>query len=61
MVIRSFAAAYAENGQYSDAVAAAQDAIQKARANPHLVAALQEELKYYQAQQPYRDQSLGDK
>ena len=61
LVIRSFAAAYAENGDYSDAVAAAQDAIQKSRANPRLVAALQDELKYYQAQQPYRDETLRDK
>ncbi len=61
LVIRSFAAAYAENADYSDAVAAAQDAIQKARANPRLVAEIQKELKYYQAQQPYRDQTLRDK
>ena len=59
MVLRVLAAAFAENGQYPDAIAAAQQAWQLSRANPSLAATLQEHLKYYQRHQPFRDQGLA--
>ena len=58
-VLRVLAAAFAENGQYTDAIAAAQDALRMSRANPGLTASLQSQLKLYQGHQPYRDQSLA--
>lgn len=59
IALRSLAAAYAENGQYPDAIAAAQQAIQIARSNPGLAANIQTQLKVYQSNQPFRDQTLG--
>ncbi|HEV2454193.1 MAG TPA: tetratricopeptide repeat protein [Verrucomicrobiae bacterium] len=59
MVLRVLSAALAENGQYSDAVAAAQQALQMSRNNPSLAATLQEQLKIYESHQPYRDQTLS--
>jgi Flp pilus assembly protein TadD len=56
--LRSLAAAFAENGQYANAVAAAQQALQLSRGNPGLTAMMQEQLRYYQNHQPYRDQTL---
>jgi hypothetical protein len=53
------AAAFAENGQYTDAVAAAQQALQISRGDPGLAATIQEQLKYYQNHQPFRDPSLA--
>ncbi len=61
MVLRVLAAAFAENGQYTEAIAAAQRALQLAGANPGLAASLQSQLKFYQSHQPYRDQSLAMK
>ena len=51
------AAAYAEAGQFPEAVATAQHALQLATSqkNPEWVAALQSQLKSYEAGQPYRD------
>jgi protein O-mannosyl-transferase len=57
-ILRVLAAALAENGRYSQAVAAAQQALQLARGNPGLAARIQQELKYYQNNQPFRDQTL---
>ncbi|HXC36831.1 MAG TPA: tetratricopeptide repeat protein [Candidatus Acidoferrales bacterium] len=54
--LRSLAAAFAENGQYPDAVATAQQALQMSRGNPGLATTIQEQLKLYQNHQPYRDQ-----
>jgi tetratricopeptide (TPR) repeat protein len=59
MALRSLAAAFAENGQYADAVAAAEKALQIGRGNPALAATIQEQLKFYQNHQPFRDQTLG--
>jgi hypothetical protein len=59
MALRSLAAAFAENGQYADAVAAAQQALQISRGNSSLAATIQEQLKYYQNHQPFRDQTLA--
>jgi tetratricopeptide (TPR) repeat protein len=58
VALRSLAAAFAENGQYADAVAAAQQALQLSRGNPSLAAALQQQLKVYEGHQPFRDQTL---
>lgn len=59
VALRSLAAAFAENGQYMDAIAAAQQALQIARGNPRLAATIQEQLTYYQGHQPYRDKTLA--
>lgn len=59
VALRALAAAFAENGQYADAVAAAQQALQLSRGNPGLASTIQEQLKYYQNHQPFRDQTLG--
>ncbi|HEV2454194.1 MAG TPA: tetratricopeptide repeat protein, partial [Verrucomicrobiae bacterium] len=59
MALRSLAAAFAENGQYADAAAAAQQALQMSRNNPNVAATLQEQLKIYESRQPYRDQTLA--
>jgi protein O-mannosyl-transferase len=59
VALRSLAAGFAENGQYADAIAAAQQALQLSRGNPSLTGMIREQLKYYQAHQPFRDQSLG--
>lgn len=56
-VLRSLAAAFAEIGQYTNAVAAAQQALQMSRGNPGLAAAIQDQLKHYQNHQPYRDKT----
>jgi|HubBroStandDraft_5_1064220.scaffolds.fasta_scaffold883927_1 tetratricopeptide (TPR) repeat protein len=57
--LQSLASAFAENGQYADAVAAAQQALQMSRGNPGMAATIQEQLKYYQNHQPFRDSSLA--
>jgi tetratricopeptide (TPR) repeat protein len=54
LALRALAAAFAENGQYADAVAAAQEALQMSRSDPGLAATVQEQLKYYQNRQPFR-------
>jgi tetratricopeptide (TPR) repeat protein len=61
LVLRTLAAAFAENGDFPDAVAAAQQAIQSAslQGNKPLVADIQEQLKLYQKNQPFRDSSLA--
>lgn len=59
VALRSLAAAFAENGQYADAVAAAQQALQMGRDNPGLAANIQSQLKFYQNHQPFRDQTLA--
>jgi tetratricopeptide (TPR) repeat protein len=59
MALRSLAAAFAENGQYADAVAVAHQALQMSRNNPNLAATLQEQLKIYESHQPFRDQTLS--
>lgn len=60
VVLRALAAAYAENGQFPDAIATAQLALQiSSQSNPRLAASLQSQLKSYQNNQPFRDQSLA--
>jgi tetratricopeptide (TPR) repeat protein len=58
--LQSLAAAFAENGQYADAVAAAQQALQMSRGNPGLAGTIQEQLKCYQNHQPYRYKTLAE-
>ncbi len=54
LVLHTLAAALAESGRFSDAIQVAQRARQvAAQSNPGLVAALQSELKLYQAGQPF--------
>jgi predicted Zn-dependent protease len=55
-VLRVLAAADAENGQFQEAVAAAQGAMEVAslRGNSGLANAIKAELKFYQNRQPYR-------
>ena len=57
VVLRTLAAAYAENGQFSFAVATAQQALQTAalQGNKELAATVQQQLKFYQNNQPFRD------
>ena len=56
LYLRTLAAAYAEAGRFSDAMRAAQEAIELAQAagQPDLVARLNDELKRYQAGHPLR-------
>ena len=56
IALRTLAAAYAEVGRFSDAIAAAQQAIELARAtgNEGLIADLQRSIAAYQSNQPIR-------
>ena len=60
VVLRTLAAAYAENGQFSYAVATAQQALQIAQLqhNVQLGATIGQQLKFYQNGQPFRDTSM---
>ncbi len=57
MILRALAAAYAENGQFPAAVAAAQQAVQLAnqQRNAGLAANIQTQLKFYQSGKPFRE------
>jgi protein O-mannosyl-transferase len=57
VILRTLAAAYAENGRFSDAVVMAQKALQLAmqQNNPQLTVTIQMQLKYYEAGNPYRE------
>ena len=59
IMLRALAAAYAEASRFPEAVASARQAAQLALAegNTALVAELQEQLRLYQAGQPFRDTS----
>ncbi len=59
-ILQTLAAAYAEDGRFSIAVATAQRALQIAAAknDASLVSDLQTQLKLYQAGSPFRDRSL---
>jgi len=56
IVLRTLAAAYAETGRFSDAIAAAQKAIEIARAtgNAGLIGDLERSIVAYQSNQPIR-------
>ena len=56
MVLRTLAAAYAENGRFAEAIQTAQRAL--TMSPPGLAVALQEQIKSYQAGTPVRDSSL---
>jgi len=58
LFLRTLAAAYAESGQFSDALQTAHKALQLAReqSNEILADALRREVKLYEAGQPFRDQ-----
>jgi protein O-mannosyl-transferase len=60
MVLRTLAAACAEIGDFPDAVAAAQHALQDAvlQGNKQVAADLQGQLKFYQNNQPFRDATI---
>jgi tetratricopeptide (TPR) repeat protein len=60
ILFRTLAAAYAENGQFSDAIQAAERGIQLANSqgNAGLANELQSNIALYQEQQPLRDSSL---
>jgi tetratricopeptide (TPR) repeat protein len=60
ILFRTLAAAYAENGQFSNAIQTAQRGIQLAntQGNPGLASELQANIELYQQQQPLRDPSL---
>jgi tetratricopeptide (TPR) repeat protein len=59
-VLQTLAAAYAETGDFSDAVATAQQALQIAKSkNDPSLGELQAQLKLYQAGSPFRDDSLN--
>jgi predicted Zn-dependent protease len=57
VILRTLAAAYAQAGQFPNAVNTAQKALQLAQAqsNTALVAALPREIRLYEAATPYRD------
>jgi tetratricopeptide (TPR) repeat protein len=60
-ILDTLAVAYAEGGQFSNAVAIAQQALELAAAqnNTNLADALREEIKLYQANQPFHRTSSG--
>jgi protein O-mannosyl-transferase len=60
VVLRTLAAACAENGDFPDAVAAAQHALQAAslQGNKQLITDLGGQLKFYQNNQPFRDATM---
>jgi len=60
ILFRTLAAAYAENGRFSDAIQAAQRGIESANSqgNTGLANELQGNIELYQTQQPLRDNSL---
>jgi tetratricopeptide (TPR) repeat protein len=60
MIFRTLAAAYAENGQFSQAILTAQQAFELANSqgNSGLAAELQRNIVLYQERQPLRDPSL---
>jgi len=60
ILFRTLAAAYAENGQFSDAIQTAERGIQLANSqgNAGLANELQANTALYQQQQPLRDSSL---
>ena len=61
MIFRTLAAAYAENGQFTEAVEAATQALHLATAagHTHLTETLERELALYQSGRPFRDSSLS--
>jgi tetratricopeptide (TPR) repeat protein len=59
VVLRSLAAAFAENGKFADAVAAARQALQISQGNSSLTATIQEQLNDYKNHEPFRDQTLA--
>lgn len=61
LLLGELAAAYAENGQLSEAIATAEHALQLAETlnDTSLAAALQEQLKSYRAGSPFRDPEPG--
>ena len=61
-MLRTLAAAYAENGQFPEAVASARRALHlaTARNNAALVNELGVQLGFYQAGSPFRDASLAN-
>ena len=63
MIFRTLAAAYAETGQFADAVTAATQALHLATAagNTDLAQNLRDELALYQSGMPLRDSSLSQK
>jgi protein O-mannosyl-transferase len=60
MIFRTLAAAYAENGQFPEAIQTAQRGIDLANSqgNPGLATELQDAIALYQERQPLRDPSL---
>ena len=60
-LLDTLAAAYAEAGQFPDAVATARDALQRATAqgNQHLVESLRKRIKLYGEGQPWRNAPPG--
>ena len=60
ILFRTLAAAYAENGQFSQAIETAQRGIilANSQSNPGLAAELQSSISLYQEQRPLRDPSL---
>ena len=61
VVLGTLAAAYAETGQFSDAVETAQLALELAdsRSNAGVANALRTQIALYQSGKPFRDESLG--
>jgi len=59
-VLGTLAAAFAEAGQFNDAVATAQKALQMAdqQGKAELASSLQAQIKFYESRQPFRDTTL---
>jgi hypothetical protein len=60
MIFRVLAAAYAENGRFSEAIETAQRGadLANSQGNPGLAAALRSNITLYQASTPLRDASM---
>jgi protein O-mannosyl-transferase len=60
IILRTQAAAYAENGNFSEAIAVAQVALQicEAQNNASLEQVIQDEINFYKHGRPFRDESL---
>ena len=60
--LRTLAAAYAESGQFSDALAVAQEAVAIAtmQGKTDVAARLKQDILFYRGHLPLRQDSLGD-
>ena len=58
LILRTLAAAFAENGQFADAMAADRQAVRLLQPDSALAANIQAQIQLYKAGQPFRDATL---